>query len=647
MAFGHPRKLLRLRTGLLTPLALAVLVGCSSAPKAPEKKFDTSHEYKPTVSNESQRRAEEAAITKDPDYQAVQSLYQKGRYEDAITKATALEKKLRSPLALAYVRNLKGLSYLATRRPLPAIVQFQRALDYQPPELIKPYVQYNLAAALTDADQVDDALETLKEIDPAALNTETRAKFFTVRAKNLLAKQAWVESARSTLEASRYAGAAAGTKASYVELLDRAVSQISKQDDLLRTLAGLEDSPLADRVKQKIAPGLNLEAPPVTTVGEARSIGVLLPLSGRFSDFGSRVLNAITLALKLFDPNGVEFKLEVEDTGDSAEQTIRALNRLANERKVAVTIGPLLSKGIEQVTARAETLGMPLVTLSQQHGVKGEYVISAGLTPELQAREVAKVAIEKLGLKNFAIVHPKDKFGEQYSQSFWDAVQSLGGKIVGVESYTPGETDFRAVVDKLVGTYYKDARAREIAEMEKKREEQKVTKKTRKTAELYDLSPIIDFEAVFIPDEPKVIGQILPTFAYRDIDKVRFLGIATWDTPELVRRAQNFAEGSVFVDGLFQDSDWVPAQKFIARFQRDTGMPPSTIEAMAYDAALAVETALRDLAPGSISRSDVRDRLKGISDLQGATGRISYRDGELARSLTLLTVRGGKIIELK
>ena len=158
---------------------------------------------------------------------------------------------------------------------------------------------------------------------------------------------------------------------------------------------------------------------------------------------------------------------------------------------------------------------------------------------------------------------------------------------------------------------------------------------------------VVDFDAVFIPDEPKVVGQLLPTFAYRDIDKVKFLGISTWDSPELLKRAAKFVEGSVFVDGLFADSESVPTQTFITRFMRNTGVAPTTIEAIAYDAGLAVESALRDLDPGTVSRSEIKDRLRTVSDLPGATGMITYHDGEYSRSLTLLTVKDGKITELK
>lgn len=623
---------------------LATLAGCSSSPK----KFDTSKEYKPTVmASPKPQITEEKVLAQDPEYREMQNLYRQAKYEAVVTKATEYEKKHRHSPHLAYIRNMKGLAYLATKRPLLAIAMFQRALDYNTNEYIKPYLQYNLAAALGDADQTDDSMETLKEIQPERLNTDTRAKFFSLRGKNLLTKSDWIESARSTLEASQMLGSQAGTRPVLVEQLDRALSQITKQEDLSNILAGLDTAPLAERVKARIQPGLALDAPALSSQGDSRGVGILLPLTGKFGAFGTRALKAITLAFKTYDPSGSAYTLHIEDTGETVEQTLRALNRLANQRQVSVVIGPLMSKGIEQVTARAEVLGLPLVTLTQQPGTKGDYIFSAGLTPKLQATEIAKYAIERLGLKKFAIIYPRDRFGEQYSQSYWDAVEKLGGQITGVESYAPGETDFRQVIDKLVGTYYSDARSRELEALAKQREELKITKKTRKTAMYFDLPPLVDFEAVFIPDEPKIVSLLLPTFAYRDVDGIKYLGTSTWNSKELIERSQNFAEGSAFVDGLFMDSSSTASQKFITQYMRGTNETPTTIEAMAFDAALVVEEALQGLSPGMIDRSQVRNRLRDTSGVQGATGRISYRDGELTRNLTLLTIQGGKITELK
>ena len=432
-----------------------------------------------------------------------------------------------------------------------------------------------------------------------------------------------------------------------MELLDRALVGIQKQSDLLQVIRGNESSPLAGKIQARVQPGLDLSAPPITTVGNSRSIGVLLPLSGKFGQFGTRALRAVTMALKTYERYGVNYTLHVEDTGETVEQALRGLNRLANERGVSLVIGPLMSKGVDQVAARAQTLNLPLITLTQQPGIRGSFIFSAGLTPRLQSRELARYAIQKLGMKRFAILYPKDRFGEQYWQAYWDAVEEFGGKVTAIEAYNPGETDYRTVVKKLVGTYYTDARQKEVDAMAKARNELKITKKNRKTAKYFDLLPVVNFDAVFIPDEPKAVGMILPTFAYQDVDQMKFLGISTWNSPELLDRAQSSADQAMFVDALFLNSDSAQMKKFIERYRKESGEYPSSIEAMAFDAGLIVDTALKDLASGEVARSDIMEKLYDIENLSGVTGKISFRENEFVRNLTLLRVKSGQIEEVR
>src|SRR5690606_30944453 len=118
----------------------------------------------------------------------------------------------------------------------------------------------------------------------------------------------------------------------------------------------------------------------------------------------------------------------------------------------------------------------------------------------------------------------------------------------GFETYSPKETDFRTVVDKLVGLYYQDARKREMEALVQLREQEGITRETHRTEKYFHLPPIVDFDAVFIPDVARVVANILPTFAYRDVENVQFLGVATWNSPDLLKRAQRYAENSAFVD---------------------------------------------------------------------------------------------------
>jgi ABC-type branched-subunit amino acid transport system substrate-binding protein len=74
---------------------------------------------------------------------------------------------------------------------------------------------------------------------------------------------------------------------------------------------------------------------------------------------------------------------------------------------------------------------------------------------------------------------------------------------------------------------------------------------------------------------------------------------------------------------------------------------PTTIDAMAFDAALAVKAALIEIQEPLVDRSRVRDHLRATNGLNGATGKISYRDGEFVRNLSTLTVLNGKFSAVK
>lgn len=621
-------------------------MSCSSAPIKSSAQNRTKPKASSTpaaikTSNAAPVSQEESSAQNNSAYLEIQKLYKASQCEKVISKSLDFEKKNKDKTNLAYVRNIHGLCYLTQRKPLEAVAQFQRIIEDSPSLSIKPYVLYNLASAFSDADQPDDSLETLKEIDPEHLQSEIRAKYYSLKAKNYLFKNNWIESARSTLGASQTLGAGAGEKPALAELLDRALSQVQKSEDLHMILSGYENAPLSEKIKQRLGQSA-AQVLGSNPTANARAVGVLLPLSGKFATYGERALKAIAVAFQSFNQNS-DFTLEIEDAGETPEQAVRGLQRLATQRNASLVIGPLLSKGIEQITASAQMLGIPLLTLAQQSGTKNDWTIAAGLTPKLQTESIAKAAVEKLKLKRFVILHPRDKFGEQYAQSFWDAVEEMGGEIVGIESYKTGETDFRAPIDRLTGTFYQEARAEELKTLADKRTELNITKRNRKTTQYFDLTPIIDFDAVFIPDEPKTISLILPTFAFRDIEKIKLLGISTWNSPELIERAKEFAEDTVFVDGLFADSKNVQTQKFITDYLRDGNDSPTTIEAMAYDAALTAKEVLSSFSPGNILKEEVRSKLSRVSDINGATGELSAKNGELKRELTVLTVKSGQI----
>jgi branched-chain amino acid transport system substrate-binding protein len=136
----------------------------------------------------------------------------------------------------------------------------------------------------------------------------------------------------------------------------------------------------------------------------------------------------------------------------------------------------------------------------------------------------------------------------------------------------------------------------------------------------------------------------LPTFAYRDVEKVLFLGINMWNSQELIARAGQFAEGSVFVDGFYAGSQTHSSKKFIEEYRTTFNSEPTLVEALAYDAAHVLASIMRS---GKVtSRADLRDRIMSLRDFPGVTGKISYQAGRLTKRLSFLTVKGGRIEEV-
>lgn len=671
---------------VLAPLSLGL--ACSTAPKP---QAGPAREWAEEPAELKQSEASE--------YKKIQSLYEKGDYANALSGIIRFEKRHPEAGKKAQALNLHGLLLLKAKKFPAAIAKFRLALDSAnrsgESSAYRQYVLYNLATAQYEARQKDETEKTLSEIQAENLVPETRLKFHYLKSLTFSAKGDSAAAAREILEASllyellppsKSAPEATQTpvlpdsepafrkqlqrsvdatsdlptleelsgsysRSIYLDLIlfrvaTRALSekQTSKAERALRTLVTNHPSSIHYSAAME-----QLRALQQQNTANARAIGVLLPMTGRFSRFGEQNLQAISLAFRIFNEKQPDSQvtLHIEDSGETPEQAIAALERLYSDHQVVAVLGPLLGKGIEQVTQRAQELRLPLISLSQKLGTKGDYVFQSTVTPKHQAYEIARYAIEQEGLRKFAILYPKDNFGEEYAQNFWDAVESMGGEITGVEFYPPGETDFRTVVDKLSGLFHLDARAREIEVLKRFREEHRITRKNIKTQQFFDLPPVVDYDAVFIPDAAKNVSQILPTFAYRDVDHVRYLGIPTWNSRSLFERAKTYVGSSIFVDAFYSQSESPEIRAFVTGYQSTFGEAPTALEAQTFDAASLLERALVLAAAsgGSVGRSEVRDQLMSIRDFSGVTGSISYNDGEFTRRLKILRIMNNRVVD--
>ena len=159
------------------------------------------------------------------------------------------------------------------------------------------------------------------------------------------------------------------------------------------------------------------------------------------------------------------------------------------------------------------------------------------------------------------------------------------------------------------------------------------------------LKPLIEFEAIFIPDYAKTAAQIAPTLAFYDVHNVLLLGTQGWHSQDLIQRGESYVQNSVFVDGFFEHSEKPHVQKFVQDFSNAFSEVPQIWQAQAYDAADLLKVVLKE--KNIETRLQLKQELMAISEMEGVTGKMHYAALEgLQKDLFLLTVQKNRIQEV-
>lgn len=381
------------------------------------------------------------------------------------------------------------------------------------------------------------------------------------------------------------------------------------------------------------------------------AVGCVLPLSGRYQAYGDRVLRGLVMAAQDFKNNGGDIQLIIKDSGGDPGLAVAAVRDLVLDNKVAAIIGPLSRVAAEAAAEEAQKLWVPIITLTQKEGVSdiGNYVFRYFLSNEEQTRALVEYAVLGLDYKRFAILYPNDSYGVRLMNLFWDELEGLGAEVRGIEAYDPSQTDFADQIKKLVGLYYPrpEGETTDVTEGEKARETSPagLNGETSEDQEEEEV-PIVDFDAIFIPDGYSQVGLIAPQLAYYDVTGVKLLGTNLWNSQKLVEMAAPYLQDAVFVDGFFSGSGLPLTSQFVQSYEQTFGGKPGYPEAQAYDTMRLLIEGLRK--PEVTSRPILRDALLGIQSLPGVAGTASVGpDGEVSKPPFLITIYRRRMEEIQ
>jgi ABC-type branched-subunit amino acid transport system substrate-binding protein len=637
-----------MRSPRLVLLLAVVLLACPK--RAAVSGQEMTSDAASTEARRDLERARAEAATQPPQVAAERFDAIASRFGDAPASADALYE--------AAVR------WRAARRSDRARVDLTQLLARFPRSTRAPEARYQLALLDLEAGRPDDALGALESIyDRLPPSDRPAAARETARSAELAHR--WPEAARWRAEAARQSrgDARARELARATDHLDALTPAQLAQ--LQRELPS--DSPLRGALDAKLAPGQARQdvAAPAPAQANPRAIGVAVPLSGRQKGWGEAILEGVSLAL---GDDGT-FAVVVKDTRGEPDGAQAALDQLAAEGVIAA-LGGVVSAEAPRAASAAEQRALPLISLSRAEDVTqaGPFVFQNMLTARAQARALSDFAVRRRGLRRFALLWPQIPYGQELASGFWDDVDARGGEVRAAETYEHDRTTFAPLVKSMVGKLWLDERrdyldqSREIATREQDpRRRRKALEKLRQS-----LPPVVDFDAIFIPDFARNVALIAPALAVEDIvtqtcdpreverirkatgredlQPVQLLGANGWDDPALLDKAGKYVECAVFVDGFFAGSERPETKAFVQAFQARYGHPPSILEASAYDAARMIRHAVK---AGASTREAVREQLAHLKAFPGATGELSFDERrEVTKQLFFITVENGALREL-
>ena len=457
------------------------------------------------------------------------------------------------------------------------------------------------------------------------------------------------------------------------------------------------------------------------SVKDAITVGCLLPLSGSNAGAGQHLLRGMELALGVYPeviaevdsgsatviPEMTELsetdeivegpkipelsetvsapvlplpgvRLLLYDTAGEGERARAGVRYLVNEKKVDLLIGPYTGKAANYAAAEAQSLGATMISLSPLLRNLERYpnVFQHYPTIRNQATSLADLAMTRLGLKDFALLVPKNHYGRKFAEIFADQVSAWGGQVVRQVYYDSSRPDFGPAIRELIGVQrYRDFKQKrkeyEAWDKERQRqaekgdsasqEEDKLARLAREIgiekeeSELFAKAdeimprPLLDcdFEAIVVPDRSQTLELLIPQLAFYDLEESFLLGGRYWNSPELLSSTAEYADGALFVDALCSGCAGASTElkefqeRFMALYQEEAR--PGLLETYGFDTIMLI----RKIGAGMGVEFDAevwRQALAECRNLPLASGLTStLGDGEIAKQLYPLTFHKGRI----
>jgi len=320
-------------------------------------------------------------------------------------------------------------------------------------------------------------------------------------------------------------------------------------------------------------------------------IAILGPLSGDVKLFGEGNRDGAVMCIEEWNKKGGVLGRPIEyilgDSKCDSKEASDVANKVVFEDKVKFIIGGVCSSEsipISEIAGPNKVLQIsgqstnPAVTINPD-GSNKPYIFRTCFLDSYQGYVDAKFNIDDLGCKKAAVLYD---VGNDYvrglAEFYRDAFKDLGGEVAVFEAYVKEDTDFSALVTKVI-----DA----------------------------------GVDVLFLPDyypKANLIGEQVKEKGYTGLIQ----GADGWQEPKL---------DATVLDGAYFSAHYSPydprpiVQDFLEKYEEAYGVVPDFCGVQSYDAATALFLAIEKA--GTDDPEKVKDELAKL-EFDGVSGHITF-----------------------
>ena len=345
--------------------------------------------------------------------------------------------------------------------------------------------------------------------------------------------------------------------------------------------------------------------------GKEIVVGEYGSLTGGIATFGISTKNGSEMAFDEVNKKGgvlgKQVKVLVEDDQSKPEEASTVVTKLINQNGVVAMLGHVASSHSLAAAPICQSSHVPMISPSSTNPrvtQVGDYIFRVCFTDVFTGAVVAKFASDTLHAKRVAIlVDVRSDYSVGLQTFFGQAYKRLGGEIVAEQSYSQGDSDFRAQLTAIKAA-----------------------------------NP----DAIYVPGYYTEVGTIVHQARELGIT-VPFLGSDGWDSPKLWEIGGQALNGCYFSNHYSTDDPNPAVQKFVSDYKTRYGQIPDALAALAYDAARIMADAIG--RAGSTDGPKVRDAIAATKDFPGVTGTITINaERNAVKPAVILKVENGKYL---